>query len=254
MVDADLGEFSVLLDATCSMLSRGQYTPNETATGMFFNALARYPMAEVRAAMNAHISDPQRGRFVPTPADILAQLDLMASNDGRPGVEEAWAIAVSGKDERVTIVWTDEIAQAMASAKPIMDLGDEVGARMAFKEAYARLVADARQQRRPMRWVAALGHDEAGRASALREAAAKGRVVAGLDDLLALPAPRGALLLEGPELVGMPDHIRARLQAVRDQMTRLLDEPGIDAVEKARTADLKAEAKRRVAAYLEGAA
>jgi hypothetical protein len=250
--EQDFTAFSAALGDLASLYGKAM---QPTAVAMYFRALAAHSIGEVVGAMDAHVKDEAACRFFPLPGQLAGQIKAVQADDGRPGAEEAWAIAVAAQDERVTIVWTDEIAQAMASAKPIMDMGDEVGARMAFKEAYLRLVAEARQRRAPMQWVAALGHDEAGRASALREAAAKGRVVAGLDDLLALPAPRGSapLLLEGPELIGMPDHIRVRLKAVRDQMTRMLDEPGMDAAEKARTEALKAAANQRVEAYTGGA-
>ena len=33
--------------------------------------LGQYPLREVRWAMNAHVTDPDKGRFRPTPADII---------------------------------------------------------------------------------------------------------------------------------------------------------------------------------------
>jgi hypothetical protein len=38
------------------------------------------------------------------------------------------------------VVWTDEIVQALAVAKPLLDARDKVAARMAFCQAYERLV------------------------------------------------------------------------------------------------------------------
>lgn len=250
MVESEIGAFSELLDATCSMLSRGQYTPNELATEMFFTALAQFPLSEVRAAFSAHIRDTQRGRFVPTPADILAQIELAASNDGRPGPEEAWGIAARGADEAATVVWTEEIAAAWGVALPIMRLGDEVGARMAFKESYSGLVGAARRARRAIRWQASIGHDRAQRDSALREALAMGRRVEGAEDLLCLPAPRdeSRLLLAGPDAVAMPEGIRERLIALRDQIA-CGQRASLDAQQKERTEELKREAAQRVGQY-----
>ncbi|MFS7082118.1 hypothetical protein ABMZ19_25175, partial [Escherichia coli] len=79
------------------------------------------------------------------------------SASSRPGPEEAWSIAVRACDEAETVVMNDEIALAWGAAKPIFDLGDEVGARMAFKEVYERQVAAATG---PAKWWPSLGTDQ----------------------------------------------------------------------------------------------
>ncbi len=50
-------------------------------------------------------------------------------------------------DESTSVVWTDEMCQAWGVAAPLLEDGDKVGARMAFKESYARLIEEARQHR-----------------------------------------------------------------------------------------------------------
>jgi hypothetical protein len=94
MREADYPAFVALLDSTCNLLSRGQHTPSAMQAAMWFRSLAEFDIADVRAAFDAHIRDPQRGRFVPLPADILAQLHGAAADDTRPGADEAWAIAL----------------------------------------------------------------------------------------------------------------------------------------------------------------
>lgn len=208
----DAPAFQELLDRTCSLLSRGNYVPDPDNSAMFFRALVRYDLADVRRGFEAHIADPQRGRFVPTPADILAQLTGAAANDGRPGPEEAWAIVIKGRDEAETLVWTAEMAEAWGVAKAVMDSGDDVGARMAFREAYSRLVQEAREQSRPAAWSATLGHDERRRALAIQEAVDKGRLQRDdVDHLLPqLAAPADLQRLEGPKV----DRIRRRNEAL----------------------------------------
>lgn len=213
MVDADLLEFATLLDSVSAMLSRGQYTPNDTSTAIFFRALRAFPIEAVRAAFQAHV---ECSPFVPTPHDLLARLQVA---DGRPGAEEAWSIAVTGLDERATIVWTPEIAEAWGVARPVMQLGDEVGARMAFRQAYERIVAAARMRRLPVQWLVAEGHDPAERARAVQAAAELGRVVIGGDELAALPAPREAVALLAAPDSGVPADIAARLLDLRAQLT-----------------------------------
>lgn len=241
----DFKEFTKVLDATCAMLSRDKYQPNQTAAAIFFNVVKAHDLATVKAAFAAHCADPQRGRFPPVPADILAQIEGAAENDGRPGAEEAWAACQPAADQSRTVVWTAEMAEAWGIAWPLLhNHGDEVGARMAFKEAYTRLLADARKQRRPIAWSATLGHDEAMRADALREAVTIGRL-----PLTALPAPSGPVaglieLVQRPR--GVPEHVKAKVQALRFAETPL-QQQAREARE--RDAVLKAAHAAKVAEY-----
>lgn len=214
MRDADFPQFAELLDAVCGLLSRGAYTPNATNSALWFRALRAHDLDVVRAAFDAHVKDPQRGRFVPTPADILAQIAGQAAEDGRPGPEEAWAIAITARDEFATVVWTDETAKAWGIARPVMEAGDEVGARMAFREAYARLVDEARAKRQPVAWTVSDGFDQAGRVTAINAAVEAGRLP--VSALPMLPAPRdGApVALLGTDS-GLPsDEQRAKLNGL----------------------------------------
>ncbi len=239
---SDLDTFAEMLDAVCGLLSRGAYRPSDVNTALWFRALVDHDIATVRAAFDAHVRDPQRGRFVPTPADLIAQIQGADGGDGRPGPEEAFALALRGADEAVTIVWTDETAQAWAIAKPVMDLGDEVGARMAFREAYGRLVDAARRERRPANWSASLGFDLAGRAQALDAAHSAGLLPA--PDLLALPAPVESL---AALTACAPPHIREKLAEVREKLTSGASRSLAAAEEdRRRTAEAKAEAQRKV--------
>ena len=46
-----------------------------------------------------------------------AVLERIEEQDGRPGADEAWAIALGALDEADTVVWTDEMAEAFAIAR-----------------------------------------------------------------------------------------------------------------------------------------
>lgn len=212
----DLPEFTTLLDAVCVMLSRGKYTPGDTSTMIYFRALERFSMAEVRAAFQAHVDDKQRGKFAPVPADLIAQIECAVADDGRPGPEEAWAICFRANDEAATVVWCGEMAEAYGSVRPLLLAGDEVAARMAFKETYTRLLADARERRVPSSWSATLGDDDELRDRTLLPYVHTGRLSAdlmtrpelvenakapnlGLDTLLALPAPEPDKKIADPQ-------------------------------------------------------
>lgn len=146
-------------------------------------------------------------------------IERIEDADGRPGANEAWALALKYFDESQTVVINEEIRQACAAARPVFESGDEVGARMAFRDAYERIVGEARTHGQRTQWFPSLGDDKDSRAVVLTEAVARGMLapsqVAGL-----LPAPKADIgstiagLLEhntGPET----DDVRARLEEIR---------------------------------------
>lgn len=117
-----------------------------------------------------------------TVQDVVSRVD-----DGRPGPEEAWAMLP--RDEETSVVWTSEMAVAWGLVRHMIGAGEEVPARMAFKESYIKAVTDARDKRMPPTWLPCLGHDQHGRAAALNQAVELGR----------LPAAHVAALLPAPE-------------------------------------------------------
>lgn len=162
---------------------------SEAAARMMMADLSEYDERAVIAAL-ARCRRELKGRL--TLAEIIARID-----DGRPGVEEAWAMLP--RDEYKTVVWTDEMTQAWSVALPLLDEGDEVAARMAFKEAYTRIVTTARSERKRPVWSASLGHDPRGRESALMDAVQKGRLSANAAKSMLPyhePSPQWIALLE----------------------------------------------------------
>lgn len=219
MFEADFDPFVELVDATYSL--HGKTLP-ATAKALFFRAMASYPLPVVRKAIDAHVRDSQRGQYAPKPADLIAQIEGAASADNRPGPEEAWAIAVQAFDESVTVVMTDEISEAMSIARPIFELGDEVGARMAFKEAYIRLVAQSRSAGIAVHWFPSLGFDADQRAEVLERAVSQGLLHQDVPALCgALPAPRDTVPLLAAVEAAAPNSAGAR--ATLDNLRKLLE-------------------------------
>ena len=134
-------DFEAVLTGILSIYNRERPTP--AAARAWWAALEPFEWRHVCAALNEHAA---RSKFPPTPADIVERLE---SCDGRPTAAEAWALALAADDEAETVVWTPEIAEARSAAKPALDIGDKVGARQAFVEAYERRVAEARRELRP---------------------------------------------------------------------------------------------------------
>lgn len=232
MRNADFTEFCELLDAAYDLIGSGaNKIISGSAKGLFFAALAEYPLDAVRKALSAHCRDKTRGRFTPKPADIIDQIEGAVS-DGRPSVEEAWAIALTSRDESDTVVWTNEIAEAFAICSPVLNLGDEVGARMAFKDAYSRIVAQAKAQRIAPKWTASLGWDMRKREASLTRAS-----TAGL-----LPAPTVAALLPPPiDAAPFDENAKSQIGKIKEMLATMN-------AEKQREAELHAQREREATA------
>jgi hypothetical protein len=221
----DFDEFAELLDGVYDLIGKTAQAKvvSATAKALFFQALADYPLPVVRKALSVHV---KRGEFTPTPAAIIRIIEDAAAQDTRPGAEEAWAIALTSRDENDTIVWTAECAEAFAIARPVLDSSGPISGRKTFLEAYERLVAAARQASRPAVWSVHLGFDKTQHALVLARAVEKGRLsapaVAGMlpppDRLQEMP--KGTqLLLGGPEVPELApteaEKARAQLAEVR---------------------------------------
>jgi hypothetical protein len=265
MRSTDFDAFSALLDDAWSL--KGQALTGG-AKAMFFRALAAYPIDIVRGALSAHFADAKRGQFLPMPADVIAQIERAIADDDRPGAEEAWAVAMRSTDEGDTIVWTTETAEAFGVCRPILEARDKVGARMAFREAYERLVDDARAARRPVAWTASLGNDPERRARVITQAVeakrlpspgalvvdetrlALGYGPAHATDIADLPAPRAAVaLLEHSTESGIPDFAREALLSLRKWLTTPSEERSAAEIERERTLAAKRETAAKFAAY-----
>jgi len=140
-------------------------TMTPVAAELFLSDLGEFPDAAVAAALTKCRKEL---KFFPTVSDVVARID-----DGRVGPEEAWAMIP--KDESGSVVWSDEMAEAYNVVRFMIE-DDPIAARVAFKETYTRLVADARSNRKPVKWSPSLGHDPHSRASALMDAVNKRRM------------------------------------------------------------------------------
>lgn len=161
-------------------------TFSEGAARMFVQDLSGFAEPAVIKAL-ARCRREVKGAL--TIQDVVSRID-----DGRPGVEEAWAQMPF--DESQSVVWTDEMAQAFGVARGLLEDGERVAARMAFKEAYTRLIGEARDAGRPVSWTPSLGFDKNGQEAVLADAVSKGRLSYEHAQELApmLPAPSQNIL------------------------------------------------------------
>ncbi len=173
MHDADRSAFAELLNATAAYYDR-KLTPDTIA--IYWRGLADLSLEAVRAAVNAHVQDAAAGQFMPKIADIRRQIEVHR-DDGHPGAEEAWSIALQARHESSSVVWTEQISAAFfQAALPLLDEGDKIAARRAFLERYERELADARKAGIVAKWVASLGSDPEQREQAIEQAVRLGRL------------------------------------------------------------------------------
>lgn len=208
-IDNDKPEFTRMLKKAMGAYSKP--LPEKSLIDVWVEILQTYPLRVIGMAFRQYIDE--NSDFEPKPAGIAKLCKLM---DGRPGAEEAWAISLTSQDEADTVVWTQEMAEAFNLCKPILDKGDEVGARMAFKESYQRLVTDARLSNRAAQWSASIGWDVQKRSAALKKAS-----VAGL-----LSAPSVSALLPPPMVKSetLDENARAQLQKVKEMLANSQNE------------------------------
>jgi hypothetical protein len=188
------------------------FTPG--AASVFAGDLDGLPDEAVLAALT-RCRKEVRGAL--TVQDVVSRLD-----DGRPGAEEAWAMIP--RDEISSIVWTEEMAQAYGAAGPLLAEGDRIAARMAFKEAYAKLVAEARDRREMPRWTPSMGSDASGRQLALIDAVRlrRMRMDHAMELLQNQPEAQQGLLIS----LGVDKHplLAAPSQAGREKVRALLSD------------------------------
>lgn len=145
MHDHDEAAFYTLLLDTDEAIRPGSKPRTEGAMNLVFEDLRQYPLELVGKALTAHRRDPDRGQYLPNSSHIEHQINIR-----RPVVwlsaDEAWSRAP--KIEAQPALMTNEIAQALAAAAPLMGDRDKTPARMAFKACYDRLVERAKLERR----------------------------------------------------------------------------------------------------------
>lgn len=139
----------------------------EAGASMLVSDLSQYPEALVLDALS-------KVRRSPVRFSLGAIIEAMEAMDGRPGADEAWAMIPHSESD--TTVWTDEMCSAWGIASPLLEMGDKIAARMAFKDAYNRLIAEAREKGVAVHWRASLGLDPNSRESAIQSAVTAGRL------------------------------------------------------------------------------
>jgi hypothetical protein len=95
-------------------------------------------------------------------------------------------------DERETGLLTEEMREGWAACSPILELGDEVGARMCFLETYRKALKISRNAGQRVKWSVTMGTDVERRKTALQAAVDARRISLDYARSL-LPAPEASL-------------------------------------------------------------
>lgn len=179
---------------------------------MWWRALEHFPDGVIRTAAENHV---MTSKFKPQLADIVQA--CAAQLDGSwMGADEAWALMPKSENESAML--TNEIAEAMAAAAPLLESGDRNAARMAFRSAYERLVGKAKIEGRQPKFFPSFGTDGASRVTMLAGAVQKGQIaLEAATEALPEYAPDLVRMLgvkKHPLLAGPSDADRARLKSI----------------------------------------
>lgn len=198
---------------------------------LYFSALGLYSLEQVRDALSRHMQDQSAGKFYPKPADIIGQILDQRANDGRPGKDQAWSIALCSLDDNETVLLTPEILAALDTARPLLEMRDKVAARMAFVEVYEKLVARNRAEGRPVQVTISLGDDKARRQLAIEDGLRRGMLTQAQAEphLIRIAHETQPVTAEGSAIAGLlaaPERSKPltneerqkRLQEVRSQI------------------------------------
>ena len=212
MKTSDFDRFKNAMLGAWLAITNGKEDPTKNLLDVFWSVFREVSIERFESAINAHMLDSKRGVFTPKPADIQHQL---SANDGRPGADEAWGIALSALTESSTIVWTPEIRSAWAAAEPVVvDAKDKIGGRKAFMETYQRLIETARRNAEPIKWEVSLGDDKYERETAIQQARKLNRI--GNKEALAMIEMVRPLALPSPDDGGID--VLTRIESVRDSL------------------------------------
>lgn len=206
---------------------------SKAALAMMATDLADYPERSVMAALQ-RCRRELSGRL-----SLAAIVDRIegALADGWPTPNEAWA-AVGTLSEARTLVCVEEAFTALREVVDLMK-SDEVAARMAFMDAYKRLIGAAKADGRLPEWRASLGQDKAARKAPLLAAVEAGRLPASYaENLLDEPLPQ-------PRLAASPE-VKALAPGITDDEAK--EQARAAAAKARREHDLRMEENARNAA------
>jgi len=189
MMLEEKNEFLTVINKTADLYDK---KIERARVSVYWDALKHRDLADIKAAINRHIQDADRGRFFPLPADISAQLPNELNS--WLNANEAWAACP--KNESDSAAMCAEISSALCIAQDLISDGDMIAARMAFIEHYNRLMEDAKREGKKPEWFPSYGFDKETRCLADRQVIERINLGLPHDKKLALPEPENVKQVE----------------------------------------------------------
>lgn len=173
---------------------------------MYIENLEEYAPAHVSKALDRCLIEVSGHLSI---AHIIERIPK--PGNARLSADEAWAELP--RSEAQTVVWTPESAEAWGMVKHLIG-DDDTAARMAFREAYNRLVTKAEHEGREPKWEVSLGTSEALRESTIQRAIERGRLTReqARGYRLALPEPASKRGLSATGSTRRPDDDETDMQ------------------------------------------
>lgn len=187
---------------------------NDEMVDLFYDALQEYDLDAIRHAASQLV---KTHKHFPVIADFIDLLD--DTGHQHLGADKAWSVAIRMLNDDDTVIATDEIRMAWAAALPVLQLGDEIGARMAFRDAYNRM-----DKTQPPKWNISPGNDARLRRERVVEAVRLGRLESSVlvvypDIPECQPDVLANNYLAYQRTTGQIDSARKKLRAIRDRLT-----------------------------------
>jgi hypothetical protein len=188
MLDSDKKRFAEIYTKTAENYAKSF---NPTSIDIQFAFLKEYSIKDIEQAYLKHIKQCE---YFPTVAHII-KLIPQAKKQVHISADEAWTIAKASWNQELAVVITDEILQAADIAYDANSEKDESAARMAFRSAYSRIVADAPEPK----WFVSQGNDKTKTESIVQKAVDQGRLPQGYAHQYRIEAPTTTVkaLIEG---------------------------------------------------------
>lgn len=131
----------------------------------WFNLLQTYSLTEIEHAFQVYLTT---NKFPPKPADIIEIINRKHAGLWK-SPDEAWAVAKQLGDQRLSLVTTDVILEALDGLYGLLE-DDPIACRMAFKSAYERIMLAGKVSGRVPKIHFSPGHDPVQRLEAANEA------------------------------------------------------------------------------------
>lgn len=189
MLSSDKKRFLEIINSSAIIFSK---KIDEGFIKIYWEQLEEFEINEVEKAFKLVA---RYCKFFPTIAEIIEHIPNANAHE-HVGADEAWVIAKQAMNANNSVCATDEILQAMDIAQQVYNYRDENPARMAFREAYNRIVQNSTAK---PRWFMSIGEDKSQAESVALKAVQLGRLPAGTEAKYRIEAPTTTVtaLIEG---------------------------------------------------------